>query len=95
MTWIPVLPEFGLGCDVFAGFVTQQGESLAPILAQVEKLDKTADDIIGMLSGEGSFLESFPNREKSLVYAGAITAMWYGLAVGLLLAGVIVLALMK
>ena len=48
-----------------------------------------------MLSGEGSFLESFPNREKSLVFAGAITAMWYGLAVGLLLAGVIVLAFVK
>jgi tetrahydromethanopterin S-methyltransferase subunit B len=95
MTWIPVLPDFGLGCDVFAGFVTRQGESFGPIIAQVDKLDKTADDIVGMLSGEGNFLETFPNREKSLVYAGAITAMWYGLAVGLLLAGVIVLALMK
>ncbi len=94
MSWIPVLPEFGLGCDVFAGFVTQQGESLAPIIAQVDTLDKVADDIVGMLSGEGSFLETFPNREKSLVYAGGITAIFYGLAVGLLLAGVIVLALM-
>ena len=95
MTWIPVLPDFGLGCDVFAGFVTHQGESLAPIIEQVDKLDKIADDIVGMLSGEGSFLDSFPHREKSLVYAGAITAIWYGLAVGLLVAGVIVLALAK
>ena len=94
MSWIPVLPEFGLGCDVFSGFVTQQGESLAPIIAQADVLDKVADDIVGMLSGEGSFLETFPNREKSRVYAGGITAIFYGLAVGLLLAGVIVLALM-
>jgi len=94
MTWIPVLPEFGLGCDVFAGFVTQQGESLAPIVAQVNTLDKIADDIVGMLSGEGSFLESYPNRDKSLLYAGGITAIFYGLAVGLLVAGIIVLALM-
>lgn len=94
MTWIPVLPDFGLGCDVFSGFVTQQGESLAPIVAQVNTLDKIADDIVGMLSGEGNFLESYPNRDKSLLYAGGITAMFYGLAVGLLVAGVIVLALM-
>jgi len=94
MSWIPVLPEFGLGCDVFAGFVTQQGESLAPILEQVHTLEKITDDIVGMLSGEGSFLESFPNREKSLLFAGGITAMFYGLAVGLLIAGLLVLALM-
>jgi len=94
MTWIPVLPDFGLGCDVFAGFVTQQGESLAPIVEQVNKLEKVTDDIVGMLSGEGSFLESFPNREKSLVFAGGITAMFYGLAVGLLVAGLVVLAFM-
>ena len=93
MTWIPVLPEFGLGCDVFAGFVSQQGESLAPIIAQVDKLDKTADDIVGMLSGEGSFLATFPNREKALVYAGSVTAMWYGMAVGLLIAGLFAFAL--
>jgi len=94
MAWIPVLPDFGLGCDVFAGFVTQQGESLAPIVEQVNKLEKVTDDIVGMLSGEGSFLETFPNREKSLMYAGGITAMFYGLAVGLLVAGLVVLAFM-
>lgn len=94
MTWIPVLPDFGLGCDVYTGFVTSQGESLGPIVDQVDQLEKIADDIVGMLSGEGSFLESFPHREKSLVYAGGMTAMFYGLAVGLLLAGIIVLALM-
>ena len=38
MTWIPVLPEFGLGCDVFAGFVSQQGESLAPIISTGRKV---------------------------------------------------------
>jgi len=94
MTWVPVLPDFGLGCDVFTGFVTQQGESLAPIVAQVDTLEKITDDIVGMLSGEGSFLESFPHREKSLVYAGGITAMFYGLAIGLVIAGIIVLSMM-
>ena len=94
MAWIPVLPEFGLGCDVFSGFVTAQGESLAPIIAEVNKLDKVADDIVNMLSGEGILLASFPNREKSLLYAGGITATWYGLAVGLAIAGIIAIAIM-
>jgi tetrahydromethanopterin S-methyltransferase subunit B len=94
MAWIPVLPEFGLGCDVFSGFVTAQGESLAPIIKEVDKLDKVADDIVSMLSGEGILLASFPNREKSLLYAGGITAMWYGLAVGLAIAGIIAIAVM-
>ena len=94
MSWIPVLPEFGLGCDVFSGFVTAQGESLAPVIKEVDRLDKVADDIVNMLSGEGILLASFPNREKSLLYAGGITAMWYGLAVGLAIAGIIALAIM-
>jgi len=94
MSWIPVLPEFGLGCDVFSGFVTAQGESLAPIIKEVDRLDKVADDIVNMLSGEGILLASFPNREKSLLYAGGITAMWYGLAVGLAIAGIIAIAIM-
>jgi len=94
MAWIPVLPEFGLGCDVFSGFVTAQGESLAPIIKEVDRLDKVADDIVNMLSGEGILLASFPNREKSLLYAGGITAMWYGLAVGLAIAGIIAIAIM-
>jgi tetrahydromethanopterin S-methyltransferase subunit B len=46
--------------------------------------------MVGMLSGQGNFLASFPNREKSLVFAGTMTSFWYGLAVGLLIAGVIV-----
>ena len=94
MSWIPVLPEFGLGCDVFSGFVTAQGESLAPVIKQVDRLDKVADDIVNMLSGEGTLLASFPNREKSLLYAGGITAMWYGLAVGLAIAGIIAIAIL-
>ena len=94
MAWIPVLPEFGLGCDVFSGFVTAQGESLAPIIKEVDRLDKVADDIVNMLSGEGILLASFPNRERSLLYAGGITAMWYGLAVGLAIAGIIAIAIL-
>ena len=46
-----------------------------------------------MLSGEGNYLNSFPGREKTLTKAGAVTALWYGLGVGLAIAFVLVLAL--
>ena len=47
-----------------------------------------------MLSGEGNFLASFPNREGVLNIAGGVTAFWYGMAIGLLVAGIIVLGLL-
>ncbi|WOF15342.1 tetrahydromethanopterin S-methyltransferase subunit B [Methanoplanus sp. FWC-SCC4] len=90
---IQVLPEFGLVADPMVGVVTTAGASLGPVLEQVDELEKITDDIVGMLSGEGSFLSSFPNREKSLVYAGSVTAIWYGIAVGLLIAGIVAFAL--
>jgi tetrahydromethanopterin S-methyltransferase subunit B len=93
MGYIQVLPEFGLVADPMVGVVTTAGVSLGPILDQIGEVEKVADDIVGMLSGEGNFLASFPNREKSLVYAGGVTAMWYGMAVGLLIAGLFAFAL--
>jgi tetrahydromethanopterin S-methyltransferase subunit B len=42
-----------------------------------------------MLSGTGNLLASFPNRDKGLAIGGAITSYWYGLAIGLFIAGII------
>ena len=86
MGYVLVLPEFGLVADPILGFVTTAGESYQPIIEKVEVLEEISEDLINMLSGEGNLLNSFPGREKSLVYAGGVTAFWYGLAVGLLVA---------
>ncbi len=93
MGYVQVLPEFGLVADPIIGLVTTAGESYAPVLDQVAELEKIADDLVGMLSGEGNFLASFPNREGVLKVAGSVTAFWYGMAVGLLIAGVVVFGL--
>jgi len=92
--YIQILPEYGLVCDPMIGLVTTAGESLAPIIEKVGDLEAIADDLVNMLSGEGNFLASFPNRENALPKAGAATAFWYGLAVGLLIAGVYVFHLL-
>lgn len=91
MGYVLVLPEFGLVADPVLGFVTTAGESYQPIIDQVAELDKVAEDLVNMLSGEGNLLNSYPGREKSLLYAGGVTAFWYGLAVGLLIAAVVAL----
>ena len=94
MAYIQVLPEYGLVVDPLVGVVTTAGVSYTPVLEQVAELEKITDDLVGMLSGEGNFLASFPNREGVLNVAGGVTAFWYGMAVGLLVAGVIALGLL-
>lgn len=88
--YIEVLPEYGLVADPLVGLVTTAGESFAPIIEKVQILEGISGDLINMLSGQGNFLASFPNRDKALPIAGSMTAFWYGLAVGLLIAGILV-----
>lgn len=86
MGYIYVLPEFDLVADPVDGIVTTAGVSYQPVIDQVAELEKIADDLVGMLSGEGNFLNSYPGREQTLVKAGAVTALWWGLGVGLFIA---------
>ncbi|WML66928.1 MAG: Tetrahydromethanopterin S-methyltransferase subunit B [Methanoregula sp. SKADARSKE-2] len=94
MAYIQVLPEFGLVADPMVGLVTSAGESLSPVLEKVAILEATSGDLINMLSGTGNLLASFPNRDKGLAIGGAITSYWYGLAVGLFIAGIIAFKMM-
>jgi tetrahydromethanopterin S-methyltransferase subunit B len=88
--YVEVLPEYGLVVDPLIGIVTTAGESLAPVIEKVAELEAVADDIVNMLSGKGNFLASFPGRENTLPFAGGMTSFWYGLAVGLFIAGIYV-----
>jgi len=95
MAYIQVLPEFGLVADPMAGIVTTAGESLSPVVEKVAVLEAVTDDLVNMLSGEGNYLASFPNREQSLSIAGTMNSFWYGLAVGLFIAGIVAFQLIK
>jgi len=95
MAYILVLPEFGLVADPMIGIVTSAGESLAPVLEKVAVLEAISDDLVNMLSGEGNLLASFPNREKGLTVGGTITSFWYGLAIGLFIAGIMAFQMIK
>ena len=95
MANVLVLPEFGLVLDPIIGVVTTAGESFSPIIDKIAIIEANTDDLVNMLSGEGNFLASFPNREKALAIGGTINSFWYGLVIGLLLAGVIAFQLIK
>ena len=88
--FVEALPEYGLVVDPMVGIVSTAGESLAPVLEKVGDLEAISGDLVNMLSGEGNFLSSFPGREKTLAIAGNMTAFWYGIAIGLLIAGIFV-----
>jgi tetrahydromethanopterin S-methyltransferase subunit B len=93
MGFVLALPEFGLVVDPLIGMLTTAGESLAPVIEKVTVLEAVSDDLVNMLSGKGNFLASFPGRDTALPVAGGVTAFWYGMAIGLLIAGVIALQL--
>jgi tetrahydromethanopterin S-methyltransferase subunit B len=95
MGFILALPEFGLVVDPLVGVLSSAGESLQPVIDRVAVLETVADDLVNMLSGEGNFLASFPGREKALPVAGSISAFWYGLAVGLFVAGIMALLFLR
>ncbi len=95
MAFIQVLPEFGLVADPLIGIITTAGESFSPVIDKVAILEGTSEDLVNMLSGEGNYLASFPNREKALKVGGSINSFWYGLVIGLLIAGVIAFQLIK
>jgi tetrahydromethanopterin S-methyltransferase subunit B len=95
MAYIQVLPEYGLVADPVVGIITSAGESFSPVIEKVAILETTSDDLVNMLSGEGNFLASFPNRDHGLKIAGSLTSFWYGLAIGLLIAGIIAFQLIK
>ena len=95
MGFILALPEFGLVVDPLIGILSSAGESLQPVIDKVAVLETVSDDLVNMLSGEGNFLASFPGREKVLPVAGGISTFWYGLAVGLFMAGVMALLFLR
>jgi len=95
MGFILALPEFGLVVDPLVGVLSSAGESLQPVIDKVAVLEGVSDDLVNMLSGEGNFLASFPGREKVLPVAGGLSAFWYGLAVGLFIAGIMALQFLR
>ena len=95
MAAVKVLPEYGLVYDTETGKIAPESGNMVKytmgsVNTALDKLDKYANDLMNSLTPTGSFLESFPGREKSLYYASIFTNIFYGFIFGLLVAFVVV-----
>jgi tetrahydromethanopterin S-methyltransferase subunit B len=99
MTYIKLLPEFGLSYNIENGKVEPEAGgaggvvkyNFKPINESIDKLDKYTDDLMNSLVPTGAFLESFPGRTMSIYYASIWTNIFYGFIVGGIAACVFVL----
>ena len=88
MAAIKLLPEFGLVYDSDTGKVAPESGNMVKyamggVNAALDKMDSYANDLMNSLAPTGNFLESWPNRTKSLFYASIFTNIFYGFIFGL------------
>lgn len=91
MTFARISSEPGLILDAVKGVVGEEREdlilySLDEIEEAINKLDEVADDLVNSLNPFVGFRSSYPGRDRTMYHAGVITAMFYGIIVGLIIA---------
>ena len=96
MSMIHVAPEAHLVLDPLTSLLAAEREdiiaySMDPIMAQLDELDKIADDLVNSLSPDKELLNAFPGREETAQRAGFYGNAFYGIVVGLGVAGLMLL----
>ncbi|WP_342306104.1 tetrahydromethanopterin S-methyltransferase subunit B [Methanolobus sp. ZRKC5] len=98
MSMVHVAPEAHLVLDPLTSLLAAEREdiiaySMDPIMAQLDELDKIADDLINSLSPSKELMNSFPGREQTSYHAGFYGNTFYGVIVGLGVAGLMLLVM--
>lgn len=98
MSMVHVVPEAHLVLDPLTSLLAAEREdiiaySMDPIMTQLDELDKIADDLINSLSPSKELMNSFPGREKTAYHAGFYSNTFYGVIVGLGVAGLMLLVM--
>ncbi|MDG6242865.1 MAG: tetrahydromethanopterin S-methyltransferase subunit B [Methanolobus sp.] len=98
MSMIHVAPEAHLVLDPLTSLLAAEREdiieySMDPIMAQLDELDKITDDLMNSLSPDKALLNSFPGRENASMGAGFYSNAFYGIIVGLGVAGLMLLVM--
>ncbi len=98
MSMVHVAPEAHLVLDPLTSLLAAEREdiiaySMDPIMAQLDELDKIADDLINSLSPSKELMNSFPGREQTAYNAGFYGNTFYGVIVGLGVAGLMLLVM--
>lgn len=96
MSMVHAVPEVNLVMDPLSGLLAQEREdiiqySMDSVMAQVDELDKIADDLMNSLAPDKELLNSYPGRANTALSAGFYGNSFYGIVVGLGVAGLILL----
>jgi len=83
--------------DPLEGMIAEERDdvvqfALDPILAQIDEINKAADDLVNSLDPRAPFLSSYKGREGASYMAGIYTNIWYGFIIGLVVAFVYLLS---
>ena len=77
--------------DPLEGMIAEEREdvvqfALDPIMAQIDEINKVADDLLNSLDPRAPLLNSYKGREGASYMAGIYTNIWYGFVIGLVVA---------
>jgi tetrahydromethanopterin S-methyltransferase subunit B len=83
--------------DPLEGMIAEEREdvvqfALDPIMAQIDEINKVADDLMNSLDPGAPLLNSYKGREGASYMAGIYTNIWYGFIIGLVVAFVYLLS---
>lgn len=98
MSTIRVVPEAHLVLDPLTSLLAAEREdvieySMEPIMVQISELEMIADDLVNSLAPDRPLMNSFPGREKTSMQAGFYTNVFYGMIIGLGVAGLLLIVL--
>ena len=98
MGFVRVSPELGLIFDPMKGVVSEQRADVVlyafdPVYERLDKMDKTADDLMNQLVPDSELLSSYAHRGKASYIAGLYTNIWMGFIIGLVVSFVLLLTM--
>jgi len=77
--------------DPLEGMIAEERDdvvqfALDPIMAQIDEINKVADDLVNSLDPRAPLLNSYKGREGASYMAGIYTNIWNGFIIGLVVA---------
>ena len=83
--------------DPLEGMIAEERDdvvqfALDPIMAQIDEINKAADDLVNSLDPRMPLYSTYKGREGASYMAGIYTNIWYGFIIGLVVAFVYLLS---
>lgn len=98
MSMVHAAPEVHLVLDPLSSILAEERPdiiqySMDPIMAKLDELENIADDLVNSLAPDRPLMNSFPGRENTSYLAGIYGNSFYGIIVGLGVAGLLLIVM--